>query len=137
MRIKKLIFHIALILLLSGSALAQTTPEKGSPERKAIVDALRANVKNVKGLGGDIIFVINRVQVKNGWAFIVASPKSPDGQLLTTFQEWCDADQDVIGLLKKRGNSWRVVARDVCPSDVSYGDWDKRYGAPRAILGLD
>jgi hypothetical protein len=133
---KFVLLPIALFILFAGNTTAQTTPAKGSAERKAIMDALRANAKNIKGLSGKIIFTVSRLQVQNGWAFIVATPQSADGKSLTTFQSWCEYDQDVIALLKKRGNSWRVVARDVCPSDVSYGDWDKRYGAPRSILGL-
>lgn len=135
--IKYALMPIAAFLLLASSASAQYTPEKGSAERKAIMDALRASVKNVKGLTGSIIFAVDRLQVKDSWAFVIATPQSADGQPLTAFQNSCDADPDVVGLLRKRGNRWRVVTRDVCNSDVSYGDWDKRYGAPRSILGLN
>lgn len=110
------------------------TPERGSAERREIMDALRANVQNVRGLSGNIIFVTSKFKVLNGWAFVVASPQNSNGRPLTGFQSWCEFDQDVIGLLRKRGNAWTVVARDVCPSDVSYGDWNRRYGAPRAIF---
>lgn len=113
------------------------TPERNSVERRAIMDALRTNVRNVRGLRGSIIFTIRTLNVQNGWAFIVASPQSSDGRPLREFQESCEFDQDVIALLRRRGNRWQVVERDVCPSDVSYGDWGRRYGAPRAIFGLN
>lgn len=113
------------------------TPEPNSVERRAIMDALRTNVRNVRGLRGSIIFAVRRLNVQNGWAFIVASPQSPDGQPLREFQERCEFDQDVIALLRRRANRWQVVERDVCPSDVSYGDWGRRHGAPRTIFGLN
>ena len=137
MNITKFYFlPFVLCVLFVGNIAAQTTPAKGSAERKAIMDALRANAKNIKGLSGNIIFTVDKLQVQNGWAFIFATPQSADGTALTKFQEWCEYDQQIVALLRKRGKSWRVVARDVCPSDVSYGDWDKKYGAPRSILGL-
>ncbi len=132
----KLLLLAVFFLCCANSLSAQTTPAKGNAERKAIMDALRANTKNVKGLSGNIIFTVDRLQVQNGWAFIFATPQSADGKPLTKFQEWCELDQQIVALLKKSGKSWRVVARDVCPSDVSYGDWDRKYGAPRSILGL-
>src|SRR4028118_2252402 len=135
LKIKFLLLAVVLVWC-SNSASAQYTPEKGSAERKAIMDSLRVNAKNIKGLSGNIIFTVDKLQVQNGWAFIFASPQSADGKPLTKFQEWCEFDQQIIALLRKSGKSWRVVARHVCPSDVSYEDWDKRYGAPRSIFGF-
>src|SRR5947208_347655 len=54
---------------------AAYAPKPGSPERKAIVDAMRA-----KGDIPDRVFVTRYLMVQDGWAWIVADPKSRDGK---------------------------------------------------------
>ena len=74
------------------------TPAKGSPERKAIVDALRDETRQLHQVG--VIFVVNHLKVQNGWAWIQTSPQSPDGS---------NRYEDVSALLRKRKNVWVVV----------------------------
>ncbi len=59
------------------------TPEKGSEERQAIMDALRAEFANRRSPyyashRGAIVFVVNRLQVHNGWAWMNGYPHSSD-----------------------------------------------------------
>jgi|GEM_PF-801306 len=59
------------------------TPEKGSDERQAIMDALRSEFDNHGGSfytphRGAIVFVVNRLQVHNGWAWMNGYPHSSD-----------------------------------------------------------
>jgi hypothetical protein len=61
------------------------TPAKGSDERQAIMDALRAEFDNRQGSyyhahRGAITFVVNRMQVHNGWAWMNGYPHSCDSQ---------------------------------------------------------
>jgi hypothetical protein len=61
------------------------TPEKGSDERQAIMDALRAEFANrqspyYSSHRGAITFVVNRLQVHNGWAWMYGYPHSSDPQ---------------------------------------------------------
>jgi hypothetical protein len=61
------------------------TPAKGTAERQAIMDALRAEFDNRQGSfytphRGAITFVVNRLQVHNGWAWMNGYPQSTDPQ---------------------------------------------------------
>jgi hypothetical protein len=61
------------------------TPVKGSDERQAIMDALRQEFDNRQGSyytphRGTIVFVVNRLQVHNGWAWMIGYPHSSDPQ---------------------------------------------------------
>jgi len=61
------------------------TPPKGSDERQAIMDALREEFNNRQSPyytphRGSIVFVVNRLQVHNGWAWTDAYPHSSDPQ---------------------------------------------------------
>src|SRR5262245_3042613 len=54
------------------------TPKSGSPERKAIVDALRAPVE--KDLRRKVVFKIDHLKLQDGWAFLIGRPQQPDGK---------------------------------------------------------
>lgn len=93
---------------ISGSAIQDSskdaakekayTPPKGSDERKAIMDALRHFVKNKSGL--EVIFVVQYLKVKNGWAWAVTNPQSKDGS-----QHY----ESISGLLHKKNTHWFFV----------------------------
>lgn len=59
------------------------TPVKGSDERQAIMDGLREEFNNRRGSyyqphHGNIVFVVDRLRVHEGWAWTFANPKSSD-----------------------------------------------------------
>jgi hypothetical protein len=59
------------------------SPAKGSDERQAIMDALREEFTSPKGSyyhphRGAITFVVNRLQVHNGWSWMYGYPHSSD-----------------------------------------------------------
>jgi hypothetical protein len=87
----------ALILVLSpGLARAGAyTPPAGSPERKAIFDALRAT-----GDDHTRVFVVLSLKVENGWAWTSVSPQSADGS-----QHF----EPESALLEKVGGRWQVL----------------------------
>jgi len=135
----KRILPIFLILIAAAAASAQSvyTPEKGSPERKAILDALRVPVE--RDLKQKIVFVTDDLKVQGTWAFASGQPTKPDGSspnLAGT--EWADApdlfDNNFFGLLRKTGGKWRVVKYALGCTDVCYLDWWSRYKAPKAIF---
>src|SRR5688500_16053617 len=72
-------FAICVLLMTAVGAYAQTayTPEKGSPERKAILDALRIPVE--RALQQPIVFVPDNFKVQGAWAFISGTPQAPGG----------------------------------------------------------
>lgn len=73
------------VLAFSFSALAQSpandqlhTPAKDSPERKAIMDAVREVYK--EGDDHPAQFKVNYLKVHNGWAWINVTPLDASGQ---------------------------------------------------------
>ncbi len=82
------------------------TPAKGTDERQAIMDALRAEFDNPKGAyyrphRGSITFVVNRLQVHNGWAWMYGYPHSSDP--LDSFGEYSGF------LLHSQDGRWAVM----------------------------
>lgn len=64
--------------MAASPATAQArTPPKGSPDRKAILAALRGVAKRMSGL--DVVFVVRHLKVNGNWAWVVAEPRSADG----------------------------------------------------------
>ena len=59
------------------------TPVKGSDERQAIMDGLREEFNNRRSSyyqphRGNIVFVVDRLRVHEGWAWTFANPRSSD-----------------------------------------------------------
>jgi hypothetical protein len=82
------------------------TPAKGSDERQALMDALRAEFDNRQSPyytshRGAITFVVNRLQVHNGWAWMNGYPHSSDPQ--DSFGEYNGF------LLHLQGGQWGVM----------------------------
>jgi hypothetical protein len=146
---------IALVLFCSAIVAAQSggklsgapastkpyTPARGSAERKAIIDALRIPVE--KQLKQPVIFRIDQLRVQKGWAFLQGMPQTPDGGEIdytgTVYQEAIEEgafDGGVFALLRNEKGKWRVVQYVIGATDVPYVDWDKEYGAPRAIFNM-
>ncbi len=133
---------IPILILTIGFAITVTaqavyTPEKGSPERKAITDALRTPVE--RDLKQKIVFVIDNFKVQGSWAFISGRPTTPDGgrpDLSKT--AWKDDegmfDDNFFGLLKKTGGKWKVVTHALGCTDVCYADWWQTHKAPKGIF---
>jgi hypothetical protein len=141
--VRRLLTLFLLICLWAGAQAQQTTtPKQGSPERKAIVDALRVPMQ--KRLKQKIIFKIDRLKLKDGFAFIVAQPLQPNGRPIdyrgTSIQSAIDAgafDDTVVALLKRQGGRWKVLTYVHGATDVPYVDWPEKYKAPPAIFKVD
>jgi len=73
------------------------TPPKGSPERAAIMDALRAEVQRRQNI--EVLFIVRILKLKEGWAWTVTMPVSKDG---------ANRYEDVIALLHKERGRWQV-----------------------------
>lgn len=136
------VFVISQLLFVIFAALSQgtpVTPKLGSPERKAIADALRVPVE--KELGRKVVFKIDHLKILNGWAFLLGQPQQPDGKRMdyrgTPYQEAKKAgafDDGICALLNKKGDDWRVVVYVIGATDVPYVEWDKEYKAPPEIF---
>jgi hypothetical protein len=138
---KKSVISLCIVLVLSFSAFAQKayTPEKGSAERTAILNALRVPVE--KELKQKIHFSLNNFKVQGIWAFIDGAPQNMSGGEPnfkgTDYQKRIDVDafdNNIFALLKKTGGKWKVVAYQIGCTDVCYLPWAKDYKAPKAIF---
>lgn len=128
---------VLFLLSISVSAQSVYTPDKGSPERKAILDALRVPVE--RDLKQKIVFVTDTLRVQGNWAFASGRPTRLDGSrpdLSNT--AWKDDegmfDDNFFGLLQKRGGRWRVVTHALGCTDVCYAEWWRMHKAPKAIF---
>jgi hypothetical protein len=125
--------------LKPGTAAGPHVPEKGSAERKAIVDALRVPVG--KQLKQPVIFKIDHLKVQNAWAFLSGRPQNSNGSAIdytdTVYQDAVDSgafDDGIVALLRKVKGKWIVVQYVIGATDVPYVDWDKKYRAPKGIF---
>jgi hypothetical protein len=99
---RTLILVSALVVFCFGTTLqaadSNLTPRPGTPIRKAVLDALRLEVKRIHGL--DVVFVVRHLKVKDGWAWAHTLPQSPDGERRY---------EDVSALLQLQDDAWTVV----------------------------
>ena len=74
-------FVLALLISIFGGSIVSAqqvyTPERGSTERKAILDALRAPVE--RELKQKVVFVAEHFNVQGTWAFIGGTLQNPEG----------------------------------------------------------
>jgi hypothetical protein len=142
---RKLRLFLPVLLLVSAAAATAraqdgtNTPAAGSPERKAIADALRAPVE--RELKQKVIFKIDHLKLKDGWAFLRGVPQKPGGGEVdynsTPYaQRIKDGvfDDGIVALLRRKAGKWQVVKYVIGATDVPYVTWDKDYKAPSAIF---
>ena len=86
----------------SGSSQVESpyTPARGSGERRAILDALRAEMQRFDPR--PIVFVIQHLRVQRGWAWLQVDPQSPDGD---------SRYERESALLRRTAGKWQVVER--------------------------
>lgn len=137
----KALIGLLIVTVSAIGVLAQTahTPDKGSPERKAILDALRVPVE--KELRQKIVFNIEHFSVLGNWAFISGDPQNGEGgrpdYRNTPYREAVDSDMfdnNFFALLKRTGGKWKVVTHAIGCTDVCYATWWKDHKAPKSIF---
>jgi hypothetical protein len=127
------------LLALGIAGQAAHTPAAGSPERNAILDALRAPVE--RDLKQKIIFKIDNFKVQGAWAFVSGTPQTANGAApdysKTKYADAADSgafDNNFFALVKKTAGKWTVTTYAIGCTDVCYVDWWRRYRAPKAIF---
>lgn len=129
--------------MLASAMLAYSqavyTPEKGSAERREIMDALRVPVE--KELGQKIVFAADHFRIYGNWAFLGGRPQTPSGTApdyrWTPYEEARRAgafDNNIFALLRKSGGRWKVVKYAIGCTDVCYLDWWRRFKAPKQVF---
>lgn len=138
--IGRILFALSLLFISTAQAASQYyTPQRGSAERQAIMDAARVPVS--AAIGKTVIFRVSVLRSDGDWAYLQAEPRNPDGSALdwsrTRFAEdWAmDAMSDVIMvLLRRSGSGFQVVDHVIGPTDVHWYGWLDRYGLPEALF---
>lgn len=140
MAARKLALVLGLLLLGALSALAQSvyTPQAGTPERKAIMDALRAAAE--KEIGFKVIFKVDVLKVGGKWAFTRVVPMHPNGSPIdwnrTKFGEVYKNggfDPQGEGLLRRDGDDWKVVEWAFGGTDAAGPYWSEQYKLPKGV----
>lgn len=130
-----------ILVLALGPAIAAEpyAPKPGTPERKALMEALRMPVQ--AELKKPVIFKVDRLKVQGDWAFLAGVPLQPDGTEMdyrgTHHEEAIREgafDGGIFALLQKRNGQWKTVRYIIGATDVPYVDWPQEFGAPEAIF---
>lgn len=137
--IPALMLSILIMASANANAAEPHTPKPGSPERKALMDALRLPVQ--AELKKPVIFKVDRLKVQGDWAFLAGVPLKPDGSEMdyrdTIHQEAIREgafDGGIFALLQNRNGQWQTVRHIIGATDVPYVDWPQEFGAPEAIF---
>jgi hypothetical protein len=99
------------LLLVCANAFAQTSavdvaPPPGNPERKAILDALRVELRRYQDQ--PMVFVVRHLRVNGRWAWVDVNPQSPDAT-----QHY----ESVSALLRSGRGGWTVVEMPCAEED--------------------
>lgn len=111
---------IAAIVLLASTLVLSAkphTPAPGTPERKAICDAMREHVLTItkKPLAQTFLFKVEFLKVEGNYASFEGFPVKPDG---SDFPPEVFGDQVFTAFVKKDSKgAWKVVS-DLTRSDV-------------------
>lgn len=115
-------------LLVQPSFATPHTPQKGSTERKAIMDAMRKVVG--KRMKKKIIFTPDSLKVEKGWAYFAGGFDNVDGTPVSADYMW----GNLSALLHFEGRRW-VVKKYVHNTDVIEPEFMQEYPqAPKAIF---
>ena len=113
------------VALFAASLASAETPPPASPLRKAVLDALRPSVE--ARLGPDVEFVVARMDVRKGWAFVQAEPQRRGGKAIDGEAYFPDAWDYMDGLtttaiLRFQDGRWHLVESAIGATDVWYCD---------------
>lgn len=133
---------IALLALVAcaGSALAEYyEPQRGTAERAAMMDAMRAHAE--EQLGAPVEFVVYDLRVSGPMGFAAVYAQRPGGGEIDLYAtpgfrdgtidpEMMDGTS-MQALLRKSGQTWVAVHWAIGPTDVwfAYGPFCRRYRA--------
>jgi hypothetical protein len=134
---------LLVVLVLFSSSITTAgevfSPPLGTSERRDILDAVRNDV--AADLPRPVKFLVHQLKVKDGWAFLAATPQQPDGRPYdyrgTQYEEFIKKDlfdDNLFALLELGQSRWHVRALVIGATDVPYGGWSQEYGAPPEIF---
>jgi hypothetical protein len=113
------ILTAAAVFALSASvafAAAFSSPGAGSPQRKAVLDALRPSVERQLGVH-PLEFVVEEIRVGSGWAFVRVTPQLKGGGAVNNPEPEADGVH-TEAVLQQVGGKWRVKEMGIGSTDV-------------------
>lgn len=121
-----------------------TTPRPRSPDRVAIMDALRPRYERL--FGGPIVFKVERLRVAAGFAFVVVHPQRPSGAPIEK-RAWeralgadCFQERETVTheyWMRKLDGVWSIgLDNNLCATD-SIVDQGDLIGAPPQLVDRD
>lgn len=126
------------IVTMIVSAAAHPAPITGD-ERAVLLDVARAPVS--KALGKPVLFKVERLSQIGEWAFLLVqladrggAPVDYAGTPKADAARHGMLSRRYAALLRRENNHWVVVIDAIGPTDVIWGDWASRYGAPPALF---
>ena len=127
------LLSLVVLLLAAQPALAQSfhTPAPGTPERRALMNAIRPSVE--RELGAPVEFVVRTLRVGRGWAFAVVEPQRPGGGRIPAPEPDFSDGVTTYAVLRNTGSGWRPLMVAVGPTDVPWVVYCDE--APRGLLG--
>lgn len=114
-----------LALALPAAAQGAREPARGTPERAALMDAIRPLVE--VRVGAPVEFVVVRLRVAGDWAFAILDPQRPGGGQIDPARTIYGEDAEYIdglrtyALLVQANGRWNIVDYAVGPTDAF---WD-------------
>jgi len=136
---------IAAFLLALMPALAFAgevhEPAKGSPERAAILDAIRPAIE--AEMRGPVEFKVEVMLTDGDWAYVFANPQRPGGAAIdpekTAFAGQSDMMDGltIYALARFAKGRWMHVDDIVGPMDAAQMSWINTYQVPKAVLGME
>ena len=111
-------------LCLAAAPVAANEPAPGSPERKVILDALRPAIE--ARLGPNVVFVVQRIESADGWAFVQAEPQRKGGGPINGAAHFPPDELEymdgltVTALLRINSGRWQLVDQAIGATDAWY-----------------
>ena len=108
---------------------AAHTPEAGTPERKAILDAVRAYNRDLNDRV-PIVFVEVTLRVDDRFALFAGKARRKSDLAVLPQKVWGPCEQDpqdgvIEALLERKGASWVVIKGNRCADDVLFTEADQ------------
>lgn len=139
---------VGLLGILIGCSPAANAPEPPAPAAQSAtaqspVDALEPVIEAEVGI--PLALRATTINVVEGWAYVEAQPKNPDGSdidwattsLASRYENGAmDTGGSVHALLRNDNGSWTLLEHVIAPTDVAWLDWAARHGAPASIVEL-
>jgi hypothetical protein len=138
---RKLAVALCVALAACGTALAQSarTPEHGSEERAAIMDAIREPAE--REFKQKVIFKVERLRVAGEWAYARVSPTKPNGDEIdfskTKYREQMELgafDPQGEALLRLEDDGWTIVEWVFGSTDAPSAEWAEKHDLPKSLL---